>query len=138
MNPTQKIVDSLSYKIIGCAIEVHKTMGPGLLESIYEKCMTRELSLRGFQIKTQQKIPLTYKGIILDGELRYDILVNDLIIVELKAMAGILPIHEAVLLSYMRMLEKPKGIIINFNCTNIFKNGQKTMINEFYKNLAKE
>lgn len=68
---------------------------------------------------------MLYKGISLDGDLRYDILVNDLIIVELKAMEGILPIHEAVLLTYMKMLEKPKGIIINFNCTNIFKRGQK-------------
>lgn len=138
MDKTQQDIDSLSYQIIGCAIEVHKTIGPGLLESVYEKCMIRELKLKGFQILSQQNIPLSYKGISLDAELRFDLLVNDSIIVELKAMDGILPIHEAVLLTYMRMLEKPKGIIINFNCTNIFKHGQKTMINDYYKQLKKE
>jgi len=135
MNQTQEYIDELTYKIIGCAIEVHKVLGPGLLESIYEKCFVRELHLKGIKTKNQQKIPLNYKGISLDAELRYDVLVEDLIIVELKAIDGILPIHEAVLLTYMKMLEKPKGIIINFNSTNIFKYGQKTMVNELYANL---
>ena len=125
MKITQKYLDDLSYLIIGSAIEVHKEIGPGLLESIYEKCLLRELSIKGLTTTYQQSIPLYYKGIDLDAELRYDILVEDLIIIELKAMDGILPIHEAVLLTYMKMLEKPKGIIINFNCTNIFKYGQK-------------
>jgi len=81
---------------------------------------------------------LNYKGIFLDADLRYDVLVEELIIVELKAMEGILPIHEAVLLTYLRMLNKPKGIIVNFNCTNIVKFGQKTLVNEIYSNLPKE
>ena len=132
---TRKYIDDLSYEIIGCAIEVHKVIGPGLLESVYERCMLRELELRGFVTSAQQRIPLQYKGISLEAELRYDILVNDLIILELKAMESILPIHEAVLLTYMKMLEKPKGIIINFNCVNIFKGGQKTMVNEIYRVL---
>ena len=132
---TRKYIDDLSYEIIGCAIEVHKVIGPGLLESVYERCMLRELELRGFVTSAQQRIPLQYKGISLEAELRYDILVNDLIILELKAMESILPIHEAVLLTYMKMLEKPKGIIINFNCVNIFKGGQKTMVNEIYRDL---
>jgi len=138
MNSTQQEIDELSYEIIGSAIAVHKIIGPGLLESIYEKCMIRELTIRGFQILSQQKIPLLYKGLSLDATLRYDLLVNDSIVVELKAMDGILPIHEAVLLTYMKMLEKPKGIIINFNCTNIFKYGQKTMVNDYYEQLMKE
>ncbi|NND07344.1 MAG: GxxExxY protein [Saprospiraceae bacterium] len=132
---TRKYVDDLSYQIIGCAIEVHKVIGPGLLESVYERCMLREFELRGFSTSSQQRIPLEYKGVSLEADLRYDILVNDLIIIELKAMEGILPIHEAVLLTYMKMLEKPKGIIINFNCVNIFKGGQKTMVNEIYRDL---
>lgn len=135
MSITKKLVDDLSYKIIGCAIAVHKELGPGLLESVYEKCFLRELQLQNLAAVSQQKVPLEYKGIYLEADLRYDVLVEDLVVVELKAMAGILPIHEAVLLTYMKMLEKPKGIIINFNCTNIFKYGQKTMVNEFYRNL---
>ena len=132
---TKEYVDDLSYRIIGCAIEVHKVLGPGLLESVYEKCMLRELHLRGFSTVSQLKIPISYKGEVLQAELRFDILVEDLIVVELKAMDGILPIHEAVLLTYLKMLEKPKGIIINFNCVNIFKSGQKTLVTEPYRNL---
>jgi GxxExxY protein len=79
--------------------------------------------------------PINYKGIILDADLRLDVLVEDFIIVELKSMEGILPVHEAQLLTYMKLLEKPKGILINFNCTNIFKKGQKTLVNEYYAKL---
>lgn len=138
MEPTQKHLNELAYKIIGCAIEVHRHIGPGLLESIYEKCFVRELQLHGLRTQVQQKIPLEYKGIFLEANLRYDVLVEDLIIVELKATEGILPIHEAVLLTYMKMLQKPKGIIINFNCTNIFRFGQKTFVNEFFSGLPEE
>ncbi len=118
---SQKYIDELTYKIIGCAIEVHKLLGPGLLESVYEKCFIHELSLRELQYKSQQKVPVSYKDIALDAELRFDVLVEDLIIVELKAIDGLLPIHEAVLLTYMKMLCKPKGVVINFNRTNIIK-----------------
>jgi GxxExxY protein len=137
MQVTQKFLDELTYTIIGCAIEVHKQLGPGLIESVYEKCFIRELVLKGIQYKAQQKIPITYKGIVLDAELRFDVLVEDLIITELKSNEGILPVHEAILLTYMKLLEKPKGILINFNCTNIFKQGQKTLVNEYYATLPK-
>ena len=136
-NITQKYLDELTYKIIGCAIEVHKLLGPGLLESVYEKCFLHELGLRELQYQSQQKVPISYKGLHLDAELRFDVLVENLIIVELKSIDGILPIHEAVLLTYLKMLSKPKGIIINFNCTNILKEGQKTLVNEFYAELPK-
>jgi len=138
MKLTKDFLDDLSYKILGCAIEVHKQIGPGLLESVYEKCFTHELLLNGLNFKSQQRVPINYKGINLNAELRYDVLVEDLVVVELKAMDGILPIHEAVVLSYMSMLNIPKGIIINFNCTNIFHNGQKTLVNEIYASLEKE
>lgn len=137
MQITQKYLDELTYKIIGCAIEVHKHLGPGLLESVYEKCFIHELGLRELHYQSQQKVPVSYKNIHLDAELRFDVLVENLIIVELKSIDGILPIHEAVLLTYLKMLSKPKGIIINFNCTNIFKEGQKTLVNEFYAALPK-
>ncbi|MBN3036733.1 MAG: GxxExxY protein [Bacteroidales bacterium] len=134
---TQKLCDDLTFRILGCAIEVHKHLGPGLLESIYEKCFVHELYLRGLHYRTQQKVPLSYKGIDLEAELRYDVLVEDCIVVELKSIEGILPIHEAVLLTYMHILAKPKGIIINFNCTNIFKEGQKTLVNHLYAALPR-
>ena len=134
-NITQKYLDELTYKIIGCAIEVHKHLGPGLLESVYEKCFIHELGLKQLHYMSQQKVPVTYKDLRLDAELRFDVLVENLIIVELKSIDGILPIHQAVLLTYLKMLSKPKGIIINFNCTNIFKEGQKTLVNEYYAAL---
>lgn len=128
MSLTQKYLNDLTYQIIGCAIEVHKQLGPGLIESVYAKCFNRELSLKH----------LEYKGLSLDAELRLDVIVNDLIVVELKAIEGLLPVHEAQVLTYMKLLNKPKGILINFNCTNIFKEGQKTFVNEIYAALPKE
>lgn len=135
MQTTQKYLNELTYFLIGCAIEVHKKLGPGLLESVYEKCFVHELALRNLSFQAQQKVPIIYKGLHLNADLRFDVLVENLIIIELKSMEGILPIHEAVLLSYMKLLEKPKGILINFNCLNIFKSGQKTLVNEYYASL---
>lgn len=135
---TQKYIDELTYKIIGCAIEVHKQLGPGLLESVYEKCFARELMLQNHEFKTQLYVPVSYKGVIMEADLRLDVLVEELILVELKAIEGLLPVHEAQVLTYMKLLEKPKGILINFNCTNIVKEGQKTLVNEFYARLPKQ
>jgi len=132
---TKKLLDELSYKIIGCAIEVHKQLGPGLLESVYQKCFLHELCLRNLKFINQIVTPINYKGITLDADLRLDVLIEDFIIVELKSMEGILPVHEAQLLTYMKLLQKPKGILINFNCINIFKEGQKTLVNEYYAHL---
>lgn len=138
MQITKKYINELTYKVIGCAIEVHKHLGPGLLESIYEKCFLKELGLRGILFKNQVWIPLEYKGLEMDTELRLDILVEDILCVELKAQEGLMPIHDAVLLSYMHMLQKPKGILINFHCVNIFKNGQKTLVNNLFSLLPDE
>jgi len=131
---TKKEVTQLSYKIVGCAIEVHKELGPGLLESVYEKCLRRELELNGYDIKQQVNIPVNYKGISLDVDLRLDLLVNDTIIVELKAIENILPVHEAQLLTYMKLLKKPQGLLINFFTDNITKS-MKPFVNEVFKNL---
>jgi len=135
---TKKYLNELTYKVIGCAIEVHKHLGPGLLESVYEKCFLRELSLQNIVYQNQIWTPLEYKGILLDTELRLDVLVEDILCVELKAQQGLLPIHDAVLLSYMQMLQKPKGILINFHCVNIFKEGQKTLVNNLFASLPEE
>ena len=132
---TKKAINDLSYEIIGAAIEVHKVLGPGLLESNYEKALIHELSLRGLRTKSQQIIQVPYKEILLDCELRYDILVEDLVLVENKAVLEIHPIFEATLLTYMKHLKIPKGILINFHVLNIFNNGQKTFVNEYFRAL---
>ena len=134
---TQKSLNDLSHRIIGAAIEVHKELGPGLLESIYEKCLTHLLRKSGLHLVTQQKVPLVFRGLHLDCDLRFDLMVEDSIIVEIKAIDCLMPIHEAQLLTYLKLLEKPKGILINFNCTNIFKEGQKTMVTDLYARLPK-
>lgn len=132
---TRKYIDDLTYQIIGAAIKVHKELGPGLLESVYEKCLSHLLQEAGIKVRSQQRIPLFFHGIYLDCELRYDLLVDDLIIVEIKAIELLLPIHEAQLLTYLKLLEKPKGILINFNCLNIFKEGQRTLVTDIYAKL---
>ena len=138
MRITQKYLDELTYQIIGCAIEVHKQLGPGLIESVYAKCYNRELSIRNINFQPQIWVPIEYKGVNLDADLRLDVLVDDLILVELKSVEGVLPVHEAQVLTYMKLLKKPKGVLINFNCTNIFKEGQKTFVNDYYASLPKE
>ncbi|SRR5258707_9013707 len=138
MQTTKKHLNELTYKVIGCAIEVHKQIGPGLLESVYEKCFLKELGLQGISFQNQVWVPLEYKGLELDAELRLDVLVEGLLCVELKAQEGLLPIHDAILLSYMEMLHKPKGILINFHCVNIFKQGQKTLVNNLFSKLPDE
>lgn len=132
---TQKDINQLSRAIIGYAIEVHKELGPGLLESVYEKCLTYLQIQNGYKVDRQQNIPVNFRGLQLDCELRYDLLVNDEIVVELKTVEEILPIHEAQLLTYLKLLKKPKGILINFNCLNIFKEGQLTFVTEYFRNL---
>ena len=134
---TQKYLNELTHSIIGAAIEVHKELGPGLLESIYEKCLTQILKEKGLQLIVQQKVPLLFRGLYLDCDLRFDLLVEDSIVVEIKAVDRLLPIHEAQLLTYLKLLAKPKGILINFNSTNIFKEGQKTMVTELFAKLPK-
>lgn len=135
---TQKEINQLSYDIIGFAIEVHKELGPGLLESIYEKCLVHLLIQNGYKVTRQQSVPLNFRGLDLDCELRFDLMVNDSIIVELKTVEEIIPIHEAQLLTYLKLLKKPKGVLINFNCTNIFKEGQRTFVTEYFRSLPKE
>jgi len=132
---TKEDLKDLVYKINGAAIEVHKHIGPGLLESVYHKCLTKELTLRNINFKTELIIPIEYKGLILESELRCDLFVEDCLVVELKAIDKIAPIHVAQLLSYINLLEAPMGLMINFNVTNIFHEGQKTYLGEMYRRL---
>jgi GxxExxY protein len=130
---TQKYLNDLTYNIIGYAIDIHMELGPGLLESVYEKCLFHLLTLNGYEVKRQQIVPIEFHGLYLECELRFDLLVNDLIIVELKTVESILPIHEAQLLTYLKLLKKPKGVLINFNCTNISSEGKKTFVTDLYQ-----
>jgi GxxExxY protein len=132
---TKSYLTRLTHQIIGAAIEVHKEIGPGLLEKVYEVCMIQELGLRGIKVKSQNVVPIIYKGVTLDAELRYDLLVEDCILVELKAVQLMMPLFDAQAMSYAKLLKVPKAILINFTCTNIFKEGQKTFVNELFRNL---
>jgi len=114
-------------KIIGCAIEVHRILGPGLLESVYEECLCRELHIQGFTIERQRPIPLTYKGTQLECVYRRDIVVNGRIVVELKCVEKIMPIHEAQLLTYLKLSNIKVGLIINFNIS-VLKDGIKRLV----------
>jgi len=112
---TKKEVTQLSYEITGFAIKVHKALGPGLLESIYEECLKIELIKNGYDVKQQLYFPINYEGVEIETKLVVDLLVNNCIIIELKAVEEVLPIHEAQLLTYMKVLKKPQGLLINFS-----------------------
>jgi GxxExxY protein len=111
----QLIHEDLTKKIIGAAIEVHRALGPGLMESAYEECLCHELNLRGLSFQRQLPIPVSYKGVNLDCGYKLDVLVEDTVILELKCAERIIPVHEAQLLTYLKLLNKPVGFVINFN-----------------------
>ena len=131
---TKKQVTQLSYEITGCAITVHKALGPGLLESVYQKCLTYELIKRGYSVLQQLAVPVNYDELVIDTELRLDLLVNDIVVVQLKAIEVVLPVHEAQILIYMKLLRKPQGLLINFFTENITST-LKPFVNEYFKAL---
>ncbi|MFV5684857.1 GxxExxY protein [Flavobacterium sp. GB2R13] len=135
---TKKYLKDLVYRVNGAAIEVHKHLGPGLLESIYHKCMIKELSLRGINFQSELTIPIEYKGLELESDLRCDLFIEKCLVLELKASDKVLPIHVAKLMSYMNLLEAPIGLMINYNVVNIYNEGQKTYVNELYRRLKEE
>lgn len=112
---TKLIYQDLTEQIIGAAIEVHKAIGPGLLESVYQECMCHELNLRGLRFRREVAVPVVYKGVPLDCGYRLDLIVEETVILEPKSAARIIPVHEAQLLTYLKLLDKPVGFIINFN-----------------------
>jgi GxxExxY protein len=115
--------EELTEKVIGSAIEVHRVLGPGLLESAYEECLCRELNLRGIAFQRQIPLPVEYKGVKLDCGYRLDLIVQNEIILELKCVEHILPVHEAQLLTYLKLTDKRVGIIINFNVATLVRGG---------------
>ena len=117
-------INQITEKIIGGAIEIHKVLGPGLLESAYEECLAFELQNAGLTIERQKPVPVVYKGIKLDCGYRIDILVEDTVLIELKAVDAFNPVHEAQILTYMKFSKKSIGLLINFNVA-LLKNGLK-------------
>ena len=120
-------INKLTGEVIGAAIEVHKALGPGLLESAYEECLCRELFLRKMSLKRQESLPIEYKGVKLDCGYRLDIVLADQLIVELKACESLQPVHEAQLLTYLKLTGIKVGLLINFNVP-VLKDGIKRMV----------
>ena len=132
---TRSSLKDLVYQVNGAAIEVHKNIGAGLLENVYHQCLKQELELRKINFSSELHIPLNYKGYELESKLRCDLFIENSLVVELKSVTEINPIFEAQLLTYMNLLKAPIGLLINFNVKNIFYEGQKTMVNEYYRML---
>ena len=115
MHPLYSKASGLTHEIIAAAIEVHKDKGPGLLESIYEWCLIKKLELRGLAVRNQKSVIIRYKGFEKEEPLKFDVLVEECVQVEIKAVETVHPIHKAQLLSYMKLLDVPLGLLINFN-----------------------
>ena len=126
----QDRLDQITRRIIGAAIEVHRHLGPGLLESAYESCLVFELKQLGFTVEQQRPLPVIYKGMVLECGYRLDLVVEDAVIVELKAVEQLTAIFEAQLLSYLRLTGKKAGLLINFHVP-VLKNGIRRIVNEF-------
>lgn len=133
---TKREIDRLSGEVIGAAIYVHKQLGSGLLEKVYHDCMKEELSHRKINFVSELKVPIIYREKTLDTDFRCDLFVEDCLVVELKAVKEVNDVYKAQLLTYMKLLQAPKGVIINFYCSNIFYKGQQTFVNKYYEQLA--
>lgn len=122
--------NDITGEIIGAAIEVHRAMGPGLLESVYEDCLSMEFKLRNIPYERQKNVSLTYRGRPVATDLKLDLLVNSTVVVELKTVECLLPIHEAQLLTYLKLANCQVGLLINFNVV-VLKSGIKRMVNQY-------
>ena len=131
-----KYINDISYLVIGCAIEVHKHLGPGLLESVYEPCLIEEIRSQNLKVQSQIYVPVKYKEKDLGGILKLDLLIEDLIVVEIKAVDTMIPLFKAQLLSYLKLANKPKGLLINFHSENIMSQ-LVSLVTEDFANLPK-
>lgn len=134
---TKSALNSLTYQIVGAAIDVHKALGPGLLESTYHECMKIALTERKLFVESELIVPIEFHGHQLSTVLRCDLLVERAIVVELKSVFEILPLFEAQLLTYMKLLKVAKGILINFNCSHLYSEGQRTYVNDLFQKLPR-
>lgn len=128
-------INELTEKVIGAAMEVHRTLGPGLLESAYEACLARELAIQGITFEQQVELPVVYRGVPLSCGYRLDFIVEGELILELKAVEELLPIHEAQLLTYLKLSDKRIGLLINFNVT-LLKQGLRRIVNQLSETSA--
>jgi GxxExxY protein len=129
MNKNQ--YEHLANHIFKSSLEVHRQMGPGLLESVYEYCLEKELLMNGIRVQRQVKIPLYYKGTALDKNFRIDLLIENEILIEIKAVEYLLPVHQAQIISYLKITDKMLGFLINFNVV-LLKNGFKRVVNNYF------
>jgi GxxExxY protein len=127
MHPLYEQAAGMTQDVIGAAIEVHRDKWPGLLESVYQWCLSRELELRGYDVRSQKSVVIRYKGFEREDPLKFDVLVNSCLLVEVKAVEKVNPIHKAQLLSYMKLLDVPLGLLINFNVERL-KDGVSRLI----------
>jgi GxxExxY protein len=132
---TKKQLNHLIYEVTGAAIEVHRILGPGLLESVYQECLAYELSLRGIAYTEQQIVAVEYKDLNMSTPLRCDFFIEEILPLEIKSKTEVLPIDQAQIMTYMKLLGKPKGLMINFNVTNLYAEGHFTFVNELYYEL---
>lgn len=130
MNRHRQQLDQITGLLLDAALDVHTILGPGLFESVYEACLARELQLRGAKVERQVVIPIEYKGIRIDAGYRIDLLVEDCVVAELKTVSKLLPIHNAQLLSYLRLGRFPVGLLVNFHVPRL-RDGVKRMVNNF-------
>ena len=135
MKISKQYLNDLTYQLLGCCINVHKELGPGLLESVYHQCLIEELKYERISYASELEVPVKYRGKEINTKLRVNLLIENCLVVELKSVKEIQPIFKAQLLTYMHLLKVPKGIIVNFNCLNLFKEGQKTFVNTIFKEL---
>ncbi len=133
---TKKQLDDLEYRVTGACIEVHRALGPGLLESVYHQCLAFELDLRGIRYESEYVVHVKYKGKQLDTRLRADFVIENIMVVELKAVQEFEPIHFAQLLTQMKLLQMPKGLLINFNCVHLVSEGKKPFVNEWFYDIG--
>ena len=137
MKITQKYINELTYKITGACIEVHKIVGPGLLENVYHQCLIKEFSLLNLKFQSEMEIALDYKGDLVSCKVKCDFLIENLIILELKSVADIHNVHRAQTMNYMNLLKVPKGILVNFKVNNLYHEGHETFVNRYFNNLPK-
>lgn len=136
MEINKQYLNDLTYAFIGCCINVHEELGPGLLESVYHKCLMEELKYKGISFKSEISVPVKYRNLHIETDLKADLFIENCLVAELKAVESLKPIFQAQLLTYMNLLKAPKGILVNFNCKNVFREGQKTFVNDYFAELS--
>jgi GxxExxY protein len=128
-------INDITNMVIGAAMKIHSAIGPGVLESVYRKCLQHELHKAGLAVQSELKLPVHYDGLVLESGYRLDLLVQDRVVIELKCVDALLPIHKAQLLTYLRLANKPLGLLLNFNVVHM-RDGIRRILNNRYQNVA--